>query len=270
MATFKLDAKLDAILQVSQMLAACSPINPRPFGPGLAFNTVQPSLSGVENVCDPALPALSLNLVPELTVRTPLSCPQTSKRRIVLGNGTCLVFSEDDVPDLPTTSFVDNTPHLNRMWDDTSPYWDGKSILMIHGHPVPVSRWPDVYKQWRSGDWDMIKSNFVDWKASTRVSPCRSADFVVSSQAVVERFRRGTPEAFWQEFVDDKGRYLSFTAIAAHLTAECLEESRTLAKRARTEYGDEFDSMFSYRKGSAYIVMKDPTKIANRYRQLKG
>ena len=86
---------------------------------------------------------------------------------------------------------------------------------------------------------------------------------------MVERFRRGTPEEFWHDF-SDKGRYLSFTAIAARLTAERVEENGALAKRARLEYGDNFDSTFSYRKGSTHIVMKDPTRIANRYRQLHG
>jgi hypothetical protein len=70
--------------------------------------------------------------------------------------------------------------------------------------------------------------------------------------------------------MDDKGRYLSFTAIAARLTAEHVEENRTLAKWARSEYGNAFDSMFSYWKGSAHMVMKDPTRIANQYRQLHG
>lgn len=85
---------------------------------------------------------------------------------------------------------------------------------------------------------------------------------------MVERFRRGTPEEFWHDFSDNKGRYLSFTAIAARLTAERVEENGRLAKRARIEYGDTFDSIFSYRKGSTHMVMKDPTRIANRYRQL--
>jgi hypothetical protein len=86
---------------------------------------------------------------------------------------------------------------------------------------------------------------------------------------VVERFRRGTPDEFWHDFTDNKGRYLSFTAIVARLTAERVEENRTLAKRARTEYGNTFDSVFSYRKGCVYMVMKDPTRIANKYRQLR-
>jgi hypothetical protein len=87
-----------------------------------------------------------------------------SSRTLALGDGTSLVFTEDDVPDPPTTTFTDDIPRLNRMWDDTSVYWDQDSVLKILGHPIPVVRWPEVYKRWKRGDWDIIKSNYVDWK----------------------------------------------------------------------------------------------------------
>jgi hypothetical protein len=84
-------------------------------------------------------------------------------------------------------------------------------------------------------------------------------------QAVVERCHKGTKEDFWAEFRDSKGTCLSFMAIAAHLTAEHIVENGCVAKRARIEYGDSFDLVFSYCKGSGRIVMKDPTSIANKY-----
>jgi hypothetical protein len=84
-------------------------------------------------------------------------------------------------------------------------------------------------------------------------------------QAVVEQYCEGTKEDFWAEFRDLKGTCLSFMAIAAHLTAEHVVENGHVAKRAQIEYGDSFDSVVSYRKGSGRIVMKDPTRIANKY-----
>jgi hypothetical protein len=87
-------------------------------------------------------------------------------------------------------------------------------------------------------------------------------------QAVVERYREGSKEEFWAEFQDAKGRYLSFTAIVSRLKEERVEENGRVAKRARLEYGDTFTSVFSYRKGSHYITMTDPTRIANKYRAL--
>lgn len=87
-------------------------------------------------------------------------------------------------------------------------------------------------------------------------------------QAVVKRYCKGTKEDFWVEFRDSKGTCLSFTAIAARLTAEHVAENGRVAKWARIEYGDSFDSVFLYRKGSGRIVMKDPTSIANKYREI--
>ena len=86
-------------------------------------------------------------------------------------------------------------------------------------------------------------------------------------QAVVERYRACTPEQFWAEFRDDKGRYLSYMAIAAWLTAERVAANEHVAKRARMEYSNSFDSVFSYRKGSSHFVMTDPSKIAAKYYQ---
>ena len=89
-------------------------------------------------------------------------------------------------------------------------------------------------------------------------------------QAVVERYREGTKEEFWAEFQDEKGRYLSFTAIISRLKGERVEENERVAKRARFEYGDAFASVFSYRKGSCHITMTDTTRIANKYRMLNS
>jgi hypothetical protein len=87
-------------------------------------------------------------------------------------------------------------------------------------------------------------------------------------QAVVERYREGTREEFWAEFQDAKGRYLSFTAIVSRLKGERVEENERVAKRARREYGDAFASVFCYRKGSRHFTIRDPTRIANKYRML--
>ena len=88
-------------------------------------------------------------------------------------------------------------------------------------------------------------------------------------QAVIECYREGTKEEFWEEFRDSKGRYLSFTAIVSRLKEERVEENERVAKRARLEYGDAFASLFSYRKGARHITMTDPSRIANKYRLLQ-
>ena len=97
-----------------------------------------------------------------------------------------------------------------------------------------------------------------------------SANLIHILQAVVERYREGTKEEFWEEFQDAKGRYLSFTAIISRLKGERVKENERVAKRARLEYGDAFASLFSYRKGAHHITMTDPTRIANKYRVLNS
>jgi hypothetical protein len=179
------------------------------------------------------------------------------------------MFTSQDVPPPPTTTFTDNIPRLNSMWDDTSMYWDQDSVLRILGHPIALVYWPIVYTRWRAGDWDTLKTHYGHWKVCTR---CFFFHFTPHSihilQAVVERYREGTKEEFWAEFQDAKGRYLSFTAIVSRLKGERVEENERVAKRARLEYGDAFASIFSYRKGSCHITMTDPTRIANKYRML--
>lgn len=52
-------------------------------------------------------------------------------RTLKLANDLSITFSEDEVPDPPAVGFANNIPALNRMWDDTSPAWDGHSDLVI-------------------------------------------------------------------------------------------------------------------------------------------
>jgi hypothetical protein len=165
--TTKLDAKLDVLLQ-SGMTDRSLLLSLVPFGPGLAFNAGAP-VSVMEGICNSSLPGLlapTLNLISPQTVSAQPCYQKVNECKLILRDGTCIVFAEAEVPDPPTTTFADNIPHLNRMWDDTSTYWNRESVLVIHGHPIPIVRWPDIYKQWRWGDWDTIKSNYVDWKVS--------------------------------------------------------------------------------------------------------
>jgi hypothetical protein len=86
------------------------------------------------------------------------------KRTLQLGNGHSITFTAQDVPPPPTTTFTDNIPRLNSMWDDTSMYWDQDSVLRILGYPIALVYWPIVYTRWRAGDWDTLKTQFGHWK----------------------------------------------------------------------------------------------------------
>jgi len=61
---------------------------------------------------------------------------------------------------------------------------------------------------------------------------------------------------------------MTYTAITKHLRQERTAADKHLAKRAKEEYGDKFESTFNYRCGHEITVMKSDQKIAERYRML--
>jgi hypothetical protein len=91
-------------------------------------------------------------------------------RTLKLGNSTIISFTPDDVPLPPAPTFAHDLPRLNRMWDDTSTYWDGQSALRIKGIPIAIIYWPIVYASskvdgpWKSGHWNILKSRHSEWK----------------------------------------------------------------------------------------------------------
>jgi hypothetical protein len=83
-----------------------------------------------------------------------------------------LVFTEDDVPAPPALSFADDLPALNRMWDDTSTFWDHHSSLVIKGYPIALVYWKEVYtskigKSWKPHQWKGTKGKWFEWKVSS-------------------------------------------------------------------------------------------------------
>jgi hypothetical protein len=96
--------------------------------------------------------------------------PSHEARTLKLGNSTIISFTPDDVPLPPAPTFAHDLPRLNRMWDDTSTYWDGQSALRIKGIPIAIIHWPIVYASskvdgpWKSGHWNVLKSHHSEWK----------------------------------------------------------------------------------------------------------
>lgn len=63
---------------------------------------------------------------------------------------------------------------------------------------------------------------------------------------------------------------MSYTAICTLLAAERNDDAASIAKRARLDYGSDFDTYFNYRKGSnRLIVLRDDTAIAKKVAILK-
>ena len=85
---------------------------------------------------------------------------------------------------------------------------------------------------------------------------------------LVHRFQRGSPKDFWSEFTT-AGKPLSYTAIVRRLQEQHEAADLILTEKARQEYGDTFNNVFSYRgRGSEQVVMSKTSDIAKHYCKL--
>ncbi|KDR69977.1 hypothetical protein GALMADRAFT_271748 [Galerina marginata CBS 339.88] len=230
-----------------------------------AFNTTPSNLSSITS-CPPALhPLASAPPYPCSLVSLSTPAPVHSKvapsssngkvatRTITLGNGTCLEFAASDVGPAPAISFANDLPQLNRMWDDTSKHWGGHSALIIKGCHIPIVYWKAVYARsksagcWKPGQWKRAKGSWSAWKS------------------VVKRWRQSSENEFWDEFSDDSGQRLSYTAIVQRLAEQRKVRDKKLADCAREEYGERFELEFTFRKSGKPRVMETDQKIAEKY-----
>jgi hypothetical protein len=189
-------------------------------------------------------------------------------RHLKLGDGTTVSFSISSMPDPVAVTFVQDIPRLNAMWDDTSSHWEGESVLTIEGHPIPVVYWREIYRYGKVGQWKGMKSRWTDWKVGCprRTSPAQLANIFL--QDIIHRYRQSTPENFWNEFSVD-GHRMSFTAVVAELRKQRKNNNQHIVALAHKEFGELFDSNFSYRKGGDSYVMADASAIARQYQRLK-
>lgn len=126
-----------------------------------------------------ALPSTHVSAIPPLpTALTPLSSSPvvvplvqtpsvpTTMRTLVLGDGSTLQYTVDEIPDPPTTTFTDlNFPRLNRMWDDApGSSWDNSSTLIIRGRSIAAKYWPEVYRYGKPRQWEGLKGKWGDWQ----------------------------------------------------------------------------------------------------------
>lgn len=61
---------------------------------------------------------------------------------------------------------------------------------------------------------------------------------------------------------------MNFTMIVNELRKQRNISKDNIVMRAHKEFGNSFNSLFSYRKGDKVHVMRDKSAIARRYRQL--
>ncbi|KAG2055822.1 hypothetical protein BDR06DRAFT_881556 [Suillus hirtellus] len=160
--------------------------------------------------------------------------------QLKLGDGTEVSFVVSNVPDPVAVTFKQDIPCLNAMWDDTSPYWRKELVLTIEGHPIPIVYWPDVYHYGKYGQWQETKSQWCGWRV----------------------------KEFWKEF-SVNGHPMKFTRIVKELHRQHNISNINIVAHAHEEFGDAFNSLFSYCKGDKVHVMRNKSAISCHYRQLK-
>jgi hypothetical protein len=90
-------------------------------------------------------------------------------------------------------------------------------------------------------------------------------------QSLVTEYRKLGVDDFWKKYTID-GKRLTVSGILAEMKAARLQEDRIMTELARKQYGNEFESVFSYQKigGAGRCTLSQCHAIARRYRKLQG
>lgn len=83
---------------------------------------------------------------------------ETKKRTLVMANlSQPLVFTALDISDPPYLKYSDDMEGLIRDWEDSS-------YITIHGVPIPLKYWSQVFRWAKPKAWDVLKDNWSNWK----------------------------------------------------------------------------------------------------------
>ncbi|KAJ7620189.1 hypothetical protein FB45DRAFT_754815 [Roridomyces roridus] len=205
-------------------------------------------------VSQPSTGTVSVSSSSPTPVSSPAAAAGSKTRSFKLGNGTTLDIAADDILKItvPATSFADDLKRLNEMWNDSSPHWKGVSVVVVAGQHISLNHWPQLFK--KTSVWNALKSNWTEWKF------------------VVEHYRKGTPEEFWREFTSPSGTPMSYTAICKSLRKDRQGDDEEMVERIRREYGDSFQTTFTYRcsRTKQEVVMSKARAIIKHYERLKN
>ena len=82
-----------------------------------------------------------------------------------LSHTTVMKVGRSMIPDPPLISYAKDIAKLNRVWDDTSPFWSPTEVpFQIQEVPVALTYWKDLYAYGKTGHWKGTKSKWADWK----------------------------------------------------------------------------------------------------------
>ncbi|KAF7779027.1 hypothetical protein Agabi119p4_3375 [Agaricus bisporus var. burnettii] len=175
------------------------------------------------------------------------------ERAVQLGGNFVLRFRPSEIPYSAAAILSQDIPRIAKIWDDTLPCWDpAAAALTIHGHPVALRYWPQIYFRDPRQRWESLKRTWNAWKT------------------IALYWHEIGAEGFWSEFTDESGKRWSYTRILDAIRKRRKEENLVIMDSAVKEFGPCFSSEFSYRKGKEKrVALTEPSAIARYYKRQK-
>ena len=222
--------------------------------------TVPHTSSSHEDI--PPLPRGALGNIPKVRDGLP-----TVHRFINLHAGT-LYFTEEEAPKPPIHIGLD-IEWLAAIWDDSWPTWKKISPLVIKERAVALKHFRSVYIG--SSQWTSVRQQWSKWNVSGLHSivsyPFDKTSF--GQKFLMREYESSGAHKFWERWSVD-GKRCTPSQILAGLAKKRKGAEKADADAARKEYvtNDDFQEVFSYRKGAQKFNMVSEKAIARRFRQL--
>jgi len=175
--------------------------------------------------------------------------PSPQKVKSISVNGIMLRFMADTLPEPPMLSYKTKGAVEQLMRD-----WTDSSLISIDGVGIPLCLWKKLYKRMRPTAWDRLKDQWTKYK------------FIVGGFKSFD-----SAEEFWAAMPVSPTRrdhqVVSYKEISECLRKMRNEKDRDDAKMAREKLNEEeFQMLFSYRKGGQSYIMSKPRDISRRWR----
>jgi len=225
----------------------------------LSFNTATPSS---DNTLADQIKALKLSIVssqPDTLLASDdvrndsASSEAALLMKTITIDGISIQYNATNLPEPPVLSYKVN--QLEKLLYD----WDHSSKIMINGVGISICHWKKMYSWTRPKAWKQIKDQWTKYKFIVGALKFHGGiegmvDYLTSRTSA----RLGSP------------KLTTMTGISDALRKARNIRNKNDAAKARKEYDmDEFNELFSYKKGGKKHVMKREQDIARFYRKVR-
>ncbi|THU85743.1 hypothetical protein K435DRAFT_970560 [Dendrothele bispora CBS 962.96] len=257
----KINAKLDAIQiqldSIAKISMVTGPVLGSTTAPALPIDPMTSTGSWISS--DPGqtpsfppphqlstVPIIPITPITSTTSSSPSPSTERKSRHLTLKTGVVIHYNKEDLPDPPYLSFHDNIPRLGRLWDESHPEFSQEPChVQVNGVGVPLRLWDQLYTYTGTKTWKGIKGSWSNWKF------------------VAEYYNETTPEKFWEEFYDKRGKKpMTWTAIVDKLREQRKAKDVSEVAAVKETLGVDFASEYHVRGKP----LTRPSAIAKRSR----